>query len=71
MKLTKVSRKIRCDVGGCVQNAAYSIVSTRTGAHTSIYLCDACAKALWQALSKAYEKKTPTRKKENSDVEQA
>ena len=68
MKLSKVSRKIRCDVGGCTNNASYSVMSTRTGAHTSIYLCDDCASALWQSLSKAYAKKHTVAKKESADV---
>ena len=56
MKLSKVSRKIRCDVGGCGNFATFALASGRTGTHTSIYLCDDCAKALHQSLAKAYAK---------------
>jgi len=68
MKLSKVTRKIRCDVGGCGGYAAFALASGRTGTHTSIYLCDDCARALYQALARAYGKKRVA-EKETSHAE--
>ena len=50
MELIKNKYKIRCEMGACRNNADYALVMDRSGIHSSICMCAACAQKLKSAL---------------------
>ncbi|MBQ4049588.1 MAG: hypothetical protein IJD07_02935 [Clostridia bacterium] len=48
MKLEKNTRKIKCEMGACKNNADYTIGLKRVGLKNSIHVCEACLKELYE-----------------------
>lgn len=60
MKLANLNVKVRCDFGLCKNQAKYEIYEDGVLARRKIYLCEDCAKQLFQLLSKEFVPKSPT-----------
>lgn len=59
MKLTNLNVKVRCDFGLCKNMAKYEIYEDGVLARRKIYLCEECAKQLFELLSKEFVPKSP------------
>ena len=59
MKLTNLKVKVRCDFGLCKNQAKYEIFEDGVLARRKIYLCEECAKQLFDLLSKEFVPKSP------------
>ena len=59
MKLTNLKVKVRCDFGLCKNQAKYEIFEDGVLARRKIYLCEECAKRLFDLLSKEFVPKSP------------
>lgn len=59
MKLNKISVKVRCDIGLCKNQAAYEITGDGVLAKRKIYLCEDCAKTIYELLAKEFTPKSP------------
>ncbi len=59
MKLTNLKVKVRCDFGLCKNQAKYEIFEDGVLARRKIYLCEQCAKQLFELLSKEFVPKSP------------
>ena len=51
-------RRVRCDVAGCKNNAAYAMSVTGSGRRT--YVCARCAEELYKAVSADLVPESPT-----------
>lgn len=59
MKLAKLNVNVRCDFGLCKNIAKYEIFEDGVLARRKIYLCEDCAKQLFELLAKEYVPKSP------------
>lgn len=59
MKLNKINVKVRCDVGLCKNQATYELTSEGVLAKRKIYLCEDCAKTIYELLAKEFTPKSP------------
>lgn len=59
MKLTNLKVKVRCDFGLCKNQAKYEIFEDGVLAKRKIYLCEDCAKQLFELLLKEFVPKSP------------
>lgn len=59
MKLTNLKVNVRCDFGLCKNQAKYEIYEDGVLARRKIYLCEKCAKELFELLSKEFVPKSP------------
>ncbi|MDE6565910.1 MAG: hypothetical protein K2L47_02445 [Clostridia bacterium] len=59
MKLANLKVKVRCDFGLCKNLAKYEIYEDGVLSRRKIYLCEECAKALYELLSKEFVPKSP------------
>lgn len=59
MKLTNLKVKVRCDFGLCKKQAKYEISDEGVLARRKIYLCEDCAKQLFELLSTEFVPKSP------------
>lgn len=59
MKLAKLNVKVRCDFGLCRNYASYEIYEQGVLAKRKIYICEDCAKELFELLSKEFVPKSP------------
>ena len=59
MKLTNLKVKVRCDFGLCKNQAKYEIFEDGVLARRKIYLCEECAKQLFDLISKEFVPKSP------------
>lgn len=59
MKLAKLNVKVRCDFGLCKNLASYEFYEQGVLSRRKIYLCEDCAKQLFELLSKEFVPKSP------------
>lgn len=59
MKLANLNVKVRCDFGLCKNSAKYEIYDNGVLARRRIYICEECAKQLFELLSKEFVPKSP------------
>lgn len=59
MKLANLKVKVRCDFGLCKNLAKYEIYEDGVLSRRKIYLCEECAKTLYELLSKEFVPKSP------------
>lgn len=59
MKLANLKVKVRCDFGLCKNIAKYEIYEDGVLSRRKIYLCEDCAKQLFDLLSKEFVPKSP------------
>lgn len=50
MQLTNPKTKTRCELGGCKNRAAYTVLMDRVGIKSRINLCEECASKLYSLL---------------------
>ena len=53
MQLIKAKHKIRCEMGVCRNNAAYSIKMDRVGIRSQIHVCDHCLNELYKVIGES------------------
>ena len=59
MRLANLKVKVRCDFGLCKNTAKYEIYEDGVLARRKIYLCEDCAKQMFELLSKEFVPKSP------------
>lgn len=50
MQLIKTNHKIKCEMGVCKNNAAYSIKMDRVGIRSQIHICEGCLNELYKTI---------------------
>ncbi len=53
MQLIKTKHKIRCEMGVCKNNAAYSIKMDRVGIRSQIHICESCLKDMYKLIGES------------------
>ena len=59
MKLENLKVTVRCDFGLCKNQAKYEIFEDGVLSRRKIYLCEDCAKELFELLTKEFVPKSP------------
>jgi len=59
MEIKKINHIIRCDMGMCRKEAAYSIGAKNTLLKRQINICKDCARELYEELGKLFTPKSP------------
>ncbi len=53
MQLIKTKHKIRCEMGVCKNNAAYSIKMDRVGIRSQIHICESCLREMYKIIGES------------------
>ncbi len=53
MQLIKTKHKIKCEMGICKNNAAYSIKMDRVGIRSQIHVCESCLNELYRLIGES------------------
>lgn len=53
MQLIKAKHKIKCEMGVCKNNAAYSIKMDRVGIRSQVHVCNDCLSELYRLIGES------------------
>ena len=50
MKIEKITKRLKCDIGGCKNLASFAVVHERGKPYNNLNLCDDCIKKLYAVI---------------------